>query len=107
MKWRAHRDKDGVIDQLVVVSDSHTILKVTTSLYLCFRKQKPMAVIIGRWSTPSAARKCCEEDYPGKPYPPDTVGTYPEGSPTLDRASGGAGQEIPQGPVPGDGVPQG
>lgn len=88
MKWRAHRNPDGEVDKLVVISDSHTILKVTDNLFICFRKAKPQAFIIGRLSTPALAKQYCEEDYEGKEFPPDTVDTYPEGRPTLDSQAG-------------------
>jgi len=85
MIWKSHRDTDGEIDQNVIKSDTHSIIRVTSELFICFRrgKGKP-GVIIGRWSTPAKARECCEADYEGKPFPPDTVETYPPGHPTLD-----------------------
>lgn len=95
MKWRVHRDQDGVIDQNVIVSDTHTIVKATPTLYVCFRKGKPMAQIIGRLSTPALARQYCEEDYPGKPFPPDTFETYPPGKPTLDSPDPPAQEGLP------------
>lgn len=90
MKWRAVylKDGSGALNKEVIESDSHTINKILDNLYICFRKQKPQAVIIGRWSTPVLARQCCEEDYPGKEYPPDTHETYPPGRPTLDSQEG-------------------
>jgi hypothetical protein len=104
MKWHTVylKDGSGAVDQDCVQSDTHTIVRGVKEppLFLVFRKAKPMAYIIGRFSTPAAARKCCDEDYPGKPFPPDTVGTYPEGRPTLDRTPEAAGQEDPSPPVP-------
>ena len=84
LQWKSHRDQDGNIDQNVIVCDTHTIVKAMSNLFVCFRKGKPMAKIIGRWSTPALARQCCELDFEGKPYPPDTVETYPADFPTLD-----------------------
>jgi hypothetical protein len=93
MKWRAHKQEDGSIDPSVAVSDTHTIVKVFADLFISYRRGNTkfgkIGHIIGRWSTPALARKCCEEDFPGKEHPPDTRDTYPEGRPTLDA-------EVPQ-----------
>lgn len=105
MKWRAHRNEKGEVDQNVVVSDppTHTILRVTSSLFIVFRKTKPQAVIIGRYSTAATARACCEADYEGRAFPPDTSETYPPGYPTLDTPrEGPPGTDPSSGAVSGD-----
>lgn len=90
MKWRAHRREDGTIDPDVALSDTHSIIRALPQLFICYRRGNKstgkVGHIIGRWSTPELARKCCESDYEGKPFPPDTVETYPPGRPTLDMA---------------------
>jgi hypothetical protein len=90
LRWRANRREDGTIDPDCAVSDTHTIIRALPQLFISYRRGNKntgkVGHIIGRWSTAILARKCCESDYEGKPFPPDTLETYPPESPTLDMA---------------------